>query len=104
MRISRSRAFIALCVVGCTRMPGAVAAPFADGDALKTAVRKLSRANVTGWELLLDGPELREPELGAMRHRGVRRHAQLGHEPRDGHGRVVRGLRWWRCVVRGRRL
>ena len=41
MRISRSRAFVALCVVCCTRMPGAVAAPFADGDALKKAVRSI---------------------------------------------------------------
>ena len=39
MRISRSRAFIALCVVGCTREPAALAAPFADKDALETAIR-----------------------------------------------------------------
>ena len=46
MRISRSRAFVAICVVCCTRMPGALAAPFADGGALKTAVTNCL-ANVT---------------------------------------------------------
>ena len=49
MRISRSRAFIASCVVCCTRMPGAVAAPFADGDALKTAVRNCIGAQSASW-------------------------------------------------------
>ena len=57
-----------------------------------------------GCKLLLDGPELCEPELSAMRRRGVRRHAPLGHEPRDGHVRVVQGLRWWPIGVRGLRL
>jgi len=90
---SWSRAFVALCVVWCTLMPGALAAPFADYNALKTAVKNLSRGGRIGCQLLLDGPELRGPELGAMRRRGVRRHAQLGHEPRDGHAQVVPGLR-----------
>ena len=61
MRISRSRAFIALCVVGCTRMPGAVAAPFADGDALWTAVRNCLGANVTGWKCCSTDPNCADP-------------------------------------------
>ena len=53
--------------------------------------------------MLFDGPELRGPELGAMRRRGVRRHAQMGHEPRDGHELVVRHVQCG-VLVRGRRL
>ena len=55
--------------------------------------------------MLLDGPELREPELGAMRRRGVRRHAQLGHEPRDGHVLLVQEpvvVRWASPLTRAR--
>ena len=48
MRISRSRACVALCVVWCTSVPVCVAAPFADKDALKTAVRNCLGANATG--------------------------------------------------------
>ena len=48
MRISRSRALVALCVVCCTRMPGALAAPFADKDTLKTAIRNCLGAFASG--------------------------------------------------------
>ena len=68
-----------------------------DGD------KKLSRGEHDGVEMLFDGPELRGPELGAMRRRGVRRHAPLGHEPRDEHGQCVRHVQCG-VLVRGRRL
>ena len=61
MRISRSRALVALCVVGCTRMPGALAAPFADKDALKTAIRECLGANVTGWKCCSTDPNCADP-------------------------------------------
>ena len=80
---------VALFVVCCTRVPVCVAAPFATQRRAQDGGQLLSRERDIGGELLLDGPELRGPELGAMRRRGVRRHAQLGHEPRDGHVQVV---------------
>ena len=43
--------------------------------------------------VLLDGPRLRDSELGSVRERGVRGHVGLGHEPRDGHVLAVPGLR-----------
>ena len=61
MRISRSRALVALCVVGCTRMPGAVAAPFADGGALKAAVRNCLGAVASGANCCSTDPNCGNP-------------------------------------------
>ena len=40
---------VALCVVCCTRMPWALAAPFADRDALKTAIRRNCIGASASW-------------------------------------------------------
>ena len=61
MRISRSRAFIALCVVWCTRMPGALAAPFADKDALKTAIRNCLGNVTSGANCCSTDPNCADP-------------------------------------------
>ena len=63
MRISRSCALVALCVVCCTRMPGAVAAPFADGGALKTAVRNCLGNVTSGANCCSTDPNWADPSL-----------------------------------------
>ena len=78
---------IAAC---CSRVPGALAAPFADKAALKTAVINcLAAVPHSGENCCSSDSDCADPTR-PMRRRGVRRHAQLGHEPRDGHVQVVR--------------
>jgi surface protein len=61
MRISWARAFVALCVVGCTRMPAALAAPFADKDALKTAIRNCLENVTSGANCCSTDPNCADP-------------------------------------------
>ena len=61
MRISRSRAFVAICVVCCTRVPGALAAPFADGGALKTAVTNCLGNVTSGANCCSTDPNCADP-------------------------------------------
>ena len=42
-------------------MPGALAAPFADKDALKTAIRNCLGANMTGWKCCSTDPNCADP-------------------------------------------
>ena len=42
-------------------MPGVLAAPFADKDALKTAIRECLGANVTGWKCCSTDPNCADP-------------------------------------------
>ena len=58
---SWSCAFVALCIVWCTLMPGALAAPFADRDALKTAVRNCLGAVASGQNCCSTDPNCADP-------------------------------------------
>ena len=58
---SWSRAFVALCVVWCTLMPGALAAPFADYNALKTAVKNCLGAVASGASCCSTDPNCADP-------------------------------------------
>ena len=74
-----------------------------DNQGLKDAVVACLSAVPSGEACCSTDPNCADPS-SARCGAAVRGHAQLGHEPRDGHVHVVPGLRWWRIVVRGRRL